>query len=131
MNHSEKALRFHHMGVPVTEPRPGERYSGPFDMYTSDGINGDIHIQFHRFGPRCPLHPAIQNQVHIAFVTDDIKGYLEGKQVIMPLYEPFPGYRAAMILLDGCPVEIIETTLSEEGIWGKPHIRTVLYPDAE
>ncbi|WP_303274965.1 hypothetical protein [Dialister hominis] len=49
----------------------------------------------------------------------------------MPLYEPFPGYRAAMILLDGCPVEIIETTLSEEGIWGKPHICTVLYPDAE
>lgn len=130
MKKAETALRFHHIGVPVSEPRPGERYSKLFDMYTSDGTNGDIHIQFHRFGPRCPLHPSIQTQVHVAFLTDDIESYLQGKTVVMPLYEPFPGYRAAMVLLDGCPVEIIETTLSEEEIWGDTHRHTVLYPDA-
>ena len=29
--------KYHHMGIPVTEPRPGERYSPTMDMYTSGG----------------------------------------------------------------------------------------------
>ena len=28
---------YHHMGISVTEPRPGERYSPIMDMYTSGG----------------------------------------------------------------------------------------------
>lgn len=29
--------KYHHIGIPVTEPRPGERYSPSMDMYTSGG----------------------------------------------------------------------------------------------
>jgi hypothetical protein len=51
MNHT-----FHHVGIPTTDILPGERYSAPFKMYTSGGLE-PTRIQYHRFEQGCPLHP--------------------------------------------------------------------------
>ena len=120
-------LEFHHIGVPTEKVMPVERYSSLYGMYTSDGQNEDIHIQFHRYNKDSILDKRIQNSVHIAFKTDNIEEYLKGKEVIMPMYEPFEGYKVAMVLLDDVPIEIIETTLSEEEIWNGDHSGSVLY----
>ncbi|MDQ7097154.1 hypothetical protein REC12_26505 [Desulfosporosinus sp. PR] len=125
---NESKLEFHHIGMPVKEERPHERYSSLYGMYTSDGSNKDIHIQFHRYDDDSILDKRIRETVHVAFKTKNIEDYLKGKEVIMPLYEPFKGYKVAMILLDGLPVEIIETTLSEKEIWEDDHSNSVLYP---
>lgn len=122
-------LEFHHIGVPVGEKQPNERYSSLYGMYTSDAPNRDIHIQYHRFDPDSTLDRHIREQTHIAFKVDHAEEYIRDKEVIMPLYEPFPGYKAAMVLLDGVPVEVIETTLSEEEIWHDDHSGGALYPD--
>jgi hypothetical protein len=46
--------KYHHVGIPVTEPRQGP----VMDMYTSGGeLPG--RIQYHRFGPNCPLDKLI------------------------------------------------------------------------
>jgi hypothetical protein len=42
---------FHHMGIPTTEPKPGERFSERFGMYTSDSNCGLLRIQWDRFEP--------------------------------------------------------------------------------
>jgi hypothetical protein len=122
-------LEFHHIGVPVKGNRPGERSSSAYGMYTSDGHNKDIHIQFHRFDDGSILDKSIRETTHIAFKTDDIENYLKDKEIVMPLYEPFKGYKAAMVLLYGVPIEIIETSLSEREIWEDDHSGGVLYPD--
>ena len=127
----DSRLEFHHIGVPAGKVMPNERYSSLYGMYTSDGANKDLHIQFHRYDPDSILDKRIQNSTHIAFKTDDIEDYLKDKEIIMPLYEPFKGYKVAMVLLDGVPIEIIETTLSEEEIWHDDHSGSVLYPDKE
>jgi hypothetical protein len=105
---------YHHIGIPTDKPQTGERYSSPFKMYTTDGHN-DFRIQWHRFEEGCPLHPLVQTVPHVAFKVDSIDQAIEGKVVL--------------IVVEGAPVEFIETTLSEEQIWSDSHENSVIYPN--
>jgi hypothetical protein len=48
--------------------------------------------------------------------------------VLLAPYYPFDGYRVAIIEVDGAPVELIETSLSEKQIWSDSHNNSVIYP---
>lgn len=49
----------------------------------------------------------------------------------MPLYQPFAGYRCAMILVNQQPIELIESSLSESQIWGDGIFKdSILYPQS-
>ena len=61
---------FHHLGVPTAEPRPGERYSAVFGMYTSDSESELVRIQYHRFDTDSILHPLLRTMPHVAFKVD-------------------------------------------------------------
>ena len=119
---------YHHTGIPTTESRPGERYSSTFKMYTSGGSDTEFRVQYHRFEPGCPLHPLIQTKQHIAFKVDNLAAAIDGKEVILNPYEPFSGFKVAMIVECGMPIEFIETTLSEADIWKSNHKNSVIYP---
>lgn len=72
--------QYHHMGIPVTEERAGERYSSVMDMYTSGGeLTG--RIQYHRFGPNRLLHPLIQTMPHVAYKVTNLEEALKGKTI--------------------------------------------------
>lgn len=122
--------QYHHMGIPTSEPQLGEKYSSTFKMYTTDG-NNEFHIQWHRFENGCPLHPLIQSVPHVGFKVDSIDEAIKGKKVILEPYYPFAGFRVAMIEVDGAPVELIETTLSEEEIWSGSKKGSVIYPEKD
>jgi hypothetical protein len=125
----DQNFEYHHMGIPTTQPRPGERYSSTFKMWVTDG-NNEFRIQWHRYEPGCPLHPLIQTVPHVAFKVPSIDEAIQGKQVLLAPYYPFEGFRVAMVEIDGAPVEFIETTLSEEEIWSSsPKKGSVIYPD--
>lgn len=118
---------YHHVGIPITEPRPGERYSSVMDMYTSGGeLPG--RIQYHRFGPKCPLHELIKKKPHIAYKVDSIDEEIKGKHVILEPYFPLKNFRVAMIEEHGAIIEFIETTLTEVEIWDETrHQDSYLY----
>lgn len=121
--------QFHHVGIPTTEKREGERYSEPFKMYTSGG-EAPTRIQYHRFEPGCPLHPLIQSKPHVAFKVECLAKAIEGKNVILEPYAPFAGFKVAITEENGNPVEYIETSLSEDDIWDdSQHKDSVIYPD--
>ncbi|KTD30493.1 helicase [Legionella israelensis] len=121
--------QYHHVGIPVTEPRPKERYSSVMDMYTSGGeLPG--RIQYHRFGPNCPLHKLIQTQPHVAYKVDNLDEAIRGKNVLLKPYFPLKNFKVAMIEEHGAVIEFIETTLTEEEIWDENrHQGSTLYPD--
>ncbi|VEB32671.1 hypothetical protein [Legionella cherrii] len=121
--------QYHHVGIPITEPRPGERYSSFMDMYTSGGeLPG--RIQYHRFGPNCPLHPLIQTQPHIAYKVESIDEAIKGKHVLLEPYFPLKNFRVAMIEEHGAVIEFIETSLSEDEIWNETNYQdSLLYPE--
>ncbi|MCD4486654.1 hypothetical protein LQR31_19445 [Chromobacterium vaccinii] len=111
--------QFHHMGIPTVEPKPNERYSAKYRIYTADADSGDFRIQWHRFEPGCPLHPLIQTLPHPAFKVPDLARAIEGKTVLLGPYEPLPDYRVALIEEGGVPIEFIQTALNDEEIWGR------------
>ncbi len=121
---------YHHMGIPTDKPQAGERYSSAFKMYTTAGHN-EFRIQWHRFEEGCPLHPLVQSVPHIAFKVDSIEKAIEGKVVLLEPYYPFDNYRVAIIEVEGAPVELIETSLSEEQIWCDSHNNSVIYPNKD
>ena len=121
---------YHHMGIPTDIPRAGEKYSSTFKMYTSGGENSEFRIQYHRFAEDSPLHPLLKTMPHVAFKVSDLLMAIKGKEVILGPYEPFPGFKVAAIIESGAPIELIETTLSEEDIWYSEHQNSVIYPEA-
>ena len=122
--------RYHHMGIPTSTPRKGEHYSSIFRMYTSGGENPDgFRIQYHRFEPGSSLHSLIQSQPHVAFQVDNLAAAIEGETLLLGPYEPFPGFQVAMIEDDGIPIELIETSLSDDEVFGEPKAQSVIYPE--
>ncbi|KTD06537.1 hypothetical protein Lgra_3314 [Legionella gratiana] len=121
--------QYHHVGIPVKEPRPDERYSSVMDMYTSGGeLPG--RIQYHRFGPNCPLHPLIQTIPHIAYKVENLSEAVKGKNVLLEPYFPMKNFKVAVIEENGAVIEFIETSLSEDEIWNtSKHQESILYPD--
>lgn len=110
--------QFHHMGIPSDTPREGESYSAKAGMFTADNP-GAFRIQWHRFTPDSPLHPLIRTVPHPAFKVDDLAAAIAGETLLLGPYEPIDGYRVAIIDDGGVPVELIETELPDDEIWGR------------
>jgi hypothetical protein len=107
---------FHHTGIPTSERKGEEKFSAAAGMYTSDNP-GNFRIQWHRYTKDSPLHPLIKTLPHVAFKVSDLQAAIEGEEVILGPYEPIDDYFVAMINDHGVPVELIQTTLSDDEIW--------------
>jgi hypothetical protein len=99
--------RFHHIGIPTTEPREHELYLAAFGVHIAGFASSPFGIEWMRYAEDSALHPAIRSLPHVAFEVDDLDAALEGQEVIAAPGSPSEGVRAAMILVDGAPVELI------------------------
>ena len=117
--HDGVSFEFHHMGIPTNEVRPGERYSARFGMYTSDGDCRLLRVQWHRYTADSCLDPLVRSLPHPAFKVDNLDRAVANRKLLLGPYEPIEGYRVAIIDDAGIPVELIETTLTDEEIWGR------------
>ncbi len=122
---------FHHLGIPTAEIKPGERYSPLFDMYTSDSDCELMRIQWHRFGPASSLHPIIQSHPHVAFKVDDLARAVAGMRLLLGPFEPIENYRVAIIEDHGQPVELVQTTLTDDEIWSRAATKSILFQKPE
>lgn len=110
--------KFHHIGIPTSEIHANEYFSENFKMYTSDN-GGKFRIQFHRFENDSPLHTIIKEKPHVAFQVENLIEAIRNENVILGPYEPIPNYKVAVINDGGMPIELIETILTDEELWGK------------
>lgn len=113
------SYEFHHLGIPSQEIRKDERFSARFGMHTSDSQCGLARVQWHRFDPESPLDPLIRSVPHLAFKVSNLDAAIAGARLLLAPYEPIQGFRVAMIEDGGLPIELIETQLPEEEIWGR------------
>jgi hypothetical protein len=104
---ARRGWRYHHLGIPTNVPRASETYLEKFGLYVSGFPTSPYGIEWMRFEANSPLHPLIKSLPHIAFEVDDLDAELIGQQVISPPGSPSDGVRAAMIVVDGAPVELI------------------------
>ena len=104
---SKLGWRYHHVGIPTDSPRPDETHLEAFGLHVSGFSTSPFGIEWMRYSDDSPLHSAIKTLPHVAFEVDDLDAALEGQEVIHPPGSPSDGVRAAMILVEGAPVELI------------------------
>ncbi len=100
--------RYHHLGIPTDIPRSGERYLEHLKIHVTGFDTSPYGIEWMRFDPDCPISELVRTVPHIAFEVDDLNSALEGKEILSPPGSPSKGVRAAMIIHNGAPIELIE-----------------------
>ena len=101
-------MRYHHIGIPTTEKRPGEKYLKELKMYVSGFESSQFGIEWMRFEDGSPVSELIKKVPHIAFEVDSLEFAIEGKKLIGKISSPSEGVRVAMIIENGAPVELLE-----------------------
>lgn len=119
----------HHIGIPTPQRLANERFAAKVGMYTTDDLTGPVPIQWHRFEPDSPLPPLLRTQPHFAYKVNDLAAAIQGHTVILGPYEPIDDYHVAVIDNAGVPIEFVETSLSDDEIWGraKTGLKATLY----
>jgi len=105
---SKKGMKFHHIGIPTTEPKPNEKYLEQFGFYVSGFETSEFGIEWMRFEEGSPISEIVQKIPHIAFEVDNLDSAIEGKELIGEISSPSKGVRVAMITENGVPVEFLE-----------------------
>lgn len=105
---ARRGWKYHHLGIPTDVPRPGERYIEHLNIYVSGFETSPYGVEWMRFDPDCGVPELVRTVPHVAFEVDDLEAALEGEEVLCPPGAPSKGVRAAMIVVDGAPVELIE-----------------------
>jgi hypothetical protein len=100
--------RFHHLGIPADGELSDATPLPEYGMYVSGFESSPYGIQRMRFTLDSPVHELVKTLPHLAFEVDDIETALAGKTVITPPNSPAAGVLVAMIVDDGCPIELIQ-----------------------
>ena len=100
--------RYHHIGIPTTLPRPGERYIEHLKVYVEGFDRSPYGIEWMRFESDSPISELIRTVPHIAFEVDDLDAAIVGKTLLGGITSPSTGVRVAMIVDDGAPIELLE-----------------------
>ena len=106
--------RFHHLGIPTDLVMPGEVEIPGYGMFVSGFESSPYGVQWMRFTPESPVHELIKSVPHLAFEVDDLAAALLGKTVITPPNSPSAGVLVAMIVDDGCPIELMRFSAQEQ-----------------
>ncbi|MGC9353890.1 MAG: hypothetical protein ACP5D9_08635 [Mariniphaga sp.] len=106
----EWGWKFHHIGIPTSEKKPGEKYLPHLKFYSSGFEQSPFGIEWMRFEEDCPLHELIRTVPHVAFEVDNLDGELERNnfKILSKPNSPDSGVCVAMIEHNGAPVELIE-----------------------
>jgi hypothetical protein len=101
-------FRFHHIGIPTQERRPGEHYLERIKVWASGFGSSEFGVEWLRFEPDSPIPALIQTVPHLAFEVDDLDDALKDRKVIFGPFVPFDGVRCAMVEENGAPVEMMQ-----------------------
>jgi hypothetical protein len=103
-----KGWRFHHVGIPTNNPHSGEHYLENFKVFASGFEKSAYGVEWLRFESDSPVPELVRSVPHVAFEVDDLEAAIAGKEIIFPPFSPYSGVRAAMILENGAPIEVLE-----------------------
>ncbi len=101
---------YHHVGIPTTEPRPGETYLERFKVHVAGFDTSEYGVEWMRFDADCPLPELVKTVPHVAFRVDDLEQEISGKEVLIEPNSPSPGVVVAFIVENGAPVELLQIT---------------------
>jgi hypothetical protein len=100
--------KYHHLGIPTTQPREGEQYLAEHKVYVAGFEESPYNIEWMRFEPACTLPELVKTLPHLAFEVDDLLAEIAGKEILIAPNSPSPGVMVAFIIHNGAPVEFLQ-----------------------
>ena len=102
--------RYHHIGIPSQERRPGERYLASLKIFIVGHESSDYGVEWMRFEADSPVPELVKQVPHVAFEVSDLASELRGREVLIAPSSPSEGVRVAFIVENGAPIELLEFT---------------------
>ncbi|MGC1414345.1 MAG: hypothetical protein WA817_03635 [Candidatus Acidiferrum sp.] len=100
--------RYHHIGIPTTERREGERLVKGYATFVSGYETSAYGIEWMRFEPEAVVPELVRTVPHVAFEVDDLAAEIAGKEILIAPNSPSPGVTVAFIIENGAPVEFLQ-----------------------
>ena len=97
-----------HIGIPVKQKPAKATYLAEAKLYITDPADSKNNIEFLFFEPECAMPDIVKTSTHIAYCVDDIAAELKNAEVLIPPFDPLPNVKAAFILEDGIPIELMQ-----------------------
>jgi len=99
--------RFHHYGVPTDKKSGNEFYIEAGKVWATSPDDNPFRIEFLRFDADSPMHEAVLNNTHAAFIVDDMDAALEGQNVIVPPFDATDTLQVAFIMDGDAVIEVM------------------------
>ena len=103
----QPGLRFHHVGIPTSVPRPNERYLPEYKVFISGYENSPYGREWYCWLSESSIPELVQRVPHVAFEVDDLAAAIAGKEVVIEPNSPSPGVTVAFIVDNGAPIEFL------------------------
>jgi hypothetical protein len=100
--------RYHHIGIPTTERREGERLVKGYATFVSGHETSAYGIEWMRFEAEAPVPELVRRVPHVAFEVDDLSAEIAGKEILIAPNSPSRGVTVAFIVENGAPVEFLQ-----------------------
>ena len=101
-------LKYHHLGIPTDECKPGERHIPHLKMFVSGYEDSQFNIEWMRFEPDANFPEIVKTIPHVAFEVVDLKEAISGRNIIIEPNSPSEGITVAFIEENGAPVELLQ-----------------------
>jgi hypothetical protein len=102
--------RYHHIGIPTTEAKPGETHLKHLKLFVVSHENNEFGVEWMRFEADAAVPDLVRQVPHVAFEVADLASVLAGREILIPPNSPSDGVRVAFIVENGAPIKLLEFT---------------------
>ena len=100
--------RYHHVGIPTTESKQGERYLSRCKIFIVGHEKSEFGVEWRRFEAGAEVPELVRRVPHVAFEVSDLDAELAGRELLIAPNSPSPGVRVAFVVENGAPIELME-----------------------
>src|ERR1700756_215442 len=98
--------RYHHIGIPTTEAKPGETHLKHLKLFVVSHEKSEFGVEWMRFEADAAVPDLVRRVPHVT----DLSSELAGREIPIPPNSPSEGVRFAFIVENGAPIELLEFT---------------------
>src|SRR5258708_33985688 len=102
--------RYHHIGIPTTEAKPGETHLKHLKVFVVSHEKSEFGVEWMRFEADAPVPDLVRHVPHAAFEVADLASDLAGREILIPPKSPSDRRRAAFIPENDRPTEPPDST---------------------
>ena len=104
------SAEYMHIGIPVTNRKPGMTYNEGAKFWVSDVDDYDYKIEYLKFEEGTPFPEAIHRHPHVAYKVDDLEKYIADADSVIcgPMQANDQGDQLAFVWKDGAILELYQ-----------------------